>query len=208
MLDDSEAFALLADFGVPMTSYAITRSLSDTMSAADQLGYPVALKITGVAHKSEAGGVMVGLGSRADLIHAWEALSPLTKDLVVQPMAPSGVELALGLVSDPQFGPILVLAAGGVLAELVGDRVTALPPINHQRALSLLSQLKVSKLLVEHRGRSAADVDSVAGAIVGLSNLAFHLRDEIDSIDVNPLIAHPGGCVAVDALVVNRPTAN
>jgi acyl-CoA synthetase (NDP forming) len=205
MLDDSEAFALLADFGVPMTAYAITRSLSDTMSAADTLGYPVALKITGVAHKSEAGGVIVGISGRADLIHAWEALSPLSGDLVVQPMAPSGVELALGVVADPQFGPILVLAAGGILAELVGDRVTAQPPINHQRALTLLSQLKVSKFLDGLRGKGAADISAVARAIVGLSNLAFHLRDDIDSIDVNPLIAHPGGCVAVDALVVNRP---
>jgi acyl-CoA synthetase (NDP forming) len=204
MLNETESFSLLADFGVPVTAHETTRNLSDTISAADRLGYPVVLKITGVAHKSEAGGVIVGIGGRAELIHAWEALSPLSEALVVQPMAPTGVELALGIVVDQQFGPVLVLAAGGVLIELIGDHVMALPPIDSQSAFGLLQKLKVSTLLWGHRGTAPADVDMVVQAIVGLSDLAVHVGDLIDSIDVNPLIAHANGCVAVDALIVSR----
>jgi acyl-CoA synthetase (NDP forming) len=204
VLNETEAFSLLADFGVPVTTYVTTRNLSDTISAADRLGYPVVLKITGVTHKSEAGGVIIGIGGRAELIHAWEALSPRSDALLVQPMAPSGVELALGIAVDQQFGPVLVLAAGGVLVELIGDQVTALPPLDRHSAHALLNQLKVSKLLYGHRGSASADVEMISQAIVGLSDLAVHLGDLIDSIDVNPLIAHAKGCVAVDALIISR----
>lgn len=203
-LTESDAFSLLEDFGVPVMASEITHKLSDTISAADRLGYPVALKITGMAHKSEAGGVIIGIGDRAELIHAWEALSPLTKALLVQPMAPSGVEIGLGIVVDPQYGPVLVVAAGGVLVELIGDRVTALPPVDQELAMSMLLKLKVGKVLLGHRGSDTTDIKRVAQAIVGLSNLAVHLGSMIESIDVNPLIAHPKGCVAVDALVITK----
>jgi succinyl-CoA synthetase beta subunit len=205
MLNETEAFSLLADFGVPVTAYETTHNLSDTISAADRLGYPVVLKITGVMHKSEAGGVIIGIGGRAELIHAWEALSPRSDTLLIQPMAPPGIELALGVVVDQQFGPILLLAAGGVLVELIGDRATALPPLDRNGAHALLNQLKVSKLLYGDRATAAREIDTILHAIVGLSNVAIHLGDLIDSLDINPLIAHANGCVAVDALIISRP---
>jgi acyl-CoA synthetase (NDP forming) len=204
MLNETEAFSLLADFGVPVIAYETTHNLSDTISAADRLGYPVVLKITGVMHKSEASGVIIGIGGRAELIQAWEALSPRSDTLLIQPMAPSGIELALGVVVDQQFGPILLLAAGGVLVELLGDRATGLPPLDPNGARALLNQLKVSKLLGGDRATAATKVDTILDAIVGVSNLAIHLGDLIDSLDINPLIAHANGCVAVDALIISR----
>ncbi len=129
-LDEAASLDLLSDFGLPVVSSAKVRGLGDALNAAEACGYPIALKITGVAHKSEAGGVILGVDKPASLIRAWETLAPLSEELVVQPMAPRGVELALGVVRDELFGPIVVVAAGGVMIELLADRVTALPPLD------------------------------------------------------------------------------
>jgi hypothetical protein len=122
--------------------------------------------------------------------------------VLVAAMAGPGVELALGVVADPQFGPLVMVAAGGVLVEVVGDRRFALPPVDHRQALGLLDRLAVRPLLDGVRGAPPADLDAVADALVRLSTLAADLGPALAALDVNPLIAGPDGCVAVDALVV------
>ena len=119
-------------------------------------------------------------------------------------MAPPGVEVALGIVRDEQFGPLVMVGAGGVLVELLKQRVFVLPPVDHERALAILRRLRLWDLLQGVRGQAAADIDAVAGAVVALSRLADDLGSAMDALDVNPLIAGPDGCVAVDALVVPR----
>jgi acyl-CoA synthetase (NDP forming) len=119
-------------------------------------------------------------------------------------MAMPGVELALGLVADPQFGPLVVVAAGGVLVEALGDRVTALPPVDRAGARGLIDRLSVRPLLDGVRGAPPADVDAVADAVVRLSAVALDLGDLIEAVDVNPLIAGPEGCRAADALLIPR----
>jgi acetate---CoA ligase (ADP-forming) len=121
-------------------------------------------------------------------------------------MVAPGVELALGLVHDPQIGPLVLLAAGGVLIEVIADRVLAVPPVDEDRALALLGMLQARPVLDGIRGRPASDVGSVVSAIVGLSTLAIELGNVITELDVNPLVCGPAGAVAVDALVVQRPT--
>ena len=117
-------------------------------------------------------------------------------------MAPKGVEVALGIVRDPTFGPLVLVAAGGVLVELMKDRQLALPPLDEYRARSLDRRLRSRPLLDGVRGAPAADVASLAFAISRLSVLASDLGDLIAALDVNPMIVSPGGCVAVDALVI------
>lgn len=204
-LDEADSLALLADFGLPVVSSTKVRGLGDALNAAAVCGYPVALKISGVAHKSDAGGVVLGVEKPASLIRAWETLTALSDELVVQPMAPRGVELALGVVRDELFGPIVVIAAGGVMIEALADRVTALPPIDLETARRLLSDLKIGKLLEGYRGSPARDLDAAAAAIVRMGDLAAHLGHLVESIDLNPLILLESGCVAVDALAVGRP---
>jgi hypothetical protein len=119
-------------------------------------------------------------------------------------MAPSGVEVALGLVRDEQFGIFLVLGAGGVLVEHFDDVIVIRGPLDQVRALRAIASLRIGSLLDGRRGSPPADREALAAAIVSLSDLAFHLGDRIQSLDLNPLIAHSGGCVAVDALVVAR----
>jgi hypothetical protein len=112
------------------------------------------------------------------------------------------VELALGVVADPQFGPLVMVAAGGVLVEVLRDRRFALPPVDRERALGMLDRLAVRPLLDGVRGARPVDLDAVADAIARLSVLAVDLGDRLTALDVNPLIAGPAGCAAVDALVV------
>ena len=127
--------------------------------------------------------------------------------MLVCQTAPPGTELLLGIVRDPALGPLIVVGAGGVLAELLADRAVALPPVDRCGALRMLRRLRVLAVLDGARGQRAADLAGVAAAITGLSALACELGDALDALDINPLICGPGGAVAVDALVVTRPAA-
>jgi acetate---CoA ligase (ADP-forming) len=126
--------------------------------------------------------------------------------LVCQTVQP-GAELALGIVTDPELGPLIVVGAGGVLVELLADRAVALPPVGPAQAADLVSGLRAARLLAGVRGAPPADMGAVIRAICGLSELAVELGDQIDALDVNPLICGPRGAVAVDALAVTRPTS-
>ncbi len=206
-LDEAEGLALLGDWGVPVVAAEVATSLEEAVAAAGRVGWPVALKTAapGVAHKSDVGGVLLGLDGPDRLAAAYADLAGrLGPRVLVAAMAGPGVELALGVVDDVQFGPLVMVAAGGVLVEVLRDRRFALPPVGHRQALAVLDRLAVRPLLDGVRGAPPADLDAVADAIVSLSALALDLGPSLAALDVNPLIAGPGGCVAVDALVVAR----
>jgi hypothetical protein len=122
----------------------------------------------------------------------------------VAPMAPPGVEVALGIVRDPMFGPLVLVAAGGILVELLHDRRLALPPIDDSGARRLIDGLRMRPVFDGLRGEPAVDVDALAHAVSRLSVLAADLGDVLDALDVNPVIVSPAGCLAVDALVEPR----
>jgi acetate---CoA ligase (ADP-forming) len=203
-LDEAEALALVGDWGVPTVAAEVATSLEAALAAAGRVGWPVALKTAapGVAHKSEVGGVRLGLDGPDRLAAAYADLAGrLGPRVLVAAMAHPGVELALGVVADPQFGPLVMVAAGGVLVELLGDRRFALPPVDHGQARAMLDRLAVRPLLGGARA-APTDLDAVADAVVAVSALALDLGDRLAALDVNPLVAGPDGCVAVDALVV------
>jgi hypothetical protein len=182
-------------------------SFEEAAEAAAGIGYPVALKtaVPGILHKTEVDGVILGIGDDHQLGLAYRRLEEmLGAQVLVAAMAPAGVELGLGMVNDSDFGPLIVVAAGGALVEVLNDRTAALPPIDHARATELIDRLAVRRVLAGVRGRPPADLDSVASAIVSLSGLVTHVGDQIAALDVNPLIATPSGCWVVDALVEKR----
>jgi acyl-CoA synthetase (NDP forming) len=198
-----EAMAMLADYGIPTVAAASAGSEDEALDAAERIGWPVALKTAEAGHKSEVDGVRLGIGDRAGLSAAFGDLAGrLGHRVTVAAMAPPGVEMALGVVRDRQFGPLVLVAAGGVLIEVLGDRSMALPPIDEDRARQLIDGLAVRPLLDGIRGAPAADLDAVVRALVRLSALAADLGDRIEALDVNPLVAGPDGCLAVDALVI------
>ena len=206
-LDELDGLTLLADYGVPTVRSHRAETLEDAMAAAERLGFPVAVKtaVPGVQHKSDVGGVRLGIDDSPSLEDAYSDLErELGPQVIVSEMAPGGVEVALGVVRDPQFGPLVLVAAGGVLIEVLKDRRLALPPLDEARAARLIDRLQIRPLLDGVRGQPAADLGGLARAVVALSWLAHDLGEHLDALDANPLICGPSGCVAVDALVIPR----
>ena len=201
-LADADALSMLADYGIPVARTIGTSDIDGVLGAAGRLGYPVALKTAAAAHKTDVGGVVLGLEDGDSLAAAYrEMAGRLGPAVTLQEMAESGVEMALGVIRDPQFGPLVMVAAGGVLIESLRDRRLALPPIDEPRARSIIDRLQSRPLLDGVRGAPAADVTALAHALTRLSLLARDLGDLITALDINPIIVHPHGCVAVDALV-------
>ncbi|MEX2417986.1 MAG: acetate--CoA ligase family protein [Actinomycetota bacterium] len=206
-LAEVEGLSLLSDYGVPVVGAEPAASAEEARAAAEKVGYPVAVKTAepGVLHKSDAGGVKLGLETDEDVSAGYEELAAsLGPRVVVAPMVSPGVEFALGVVRDPQFGPLVLVAAGGIFVELLKDRRLALPPVDEAGARRLLDGLKTRPLLDGVRGAPSADIDSIARAIVAVSSLASDLGEHLEALDANPLIAGPDGCVVVDALVIPR----
>jgi len=206
-LDEAESFALLADYGMPVLPHRIVNSAAAAEKAAKDVGLPVVVKtaMPGVLHKSEVGGVKLNLADIAAVRAAYRDLADrLGARVLVAPMARPGIELALGAVDDPQFGPLVMVGAGGVLIEIMADRQFALPPFDETAARRLLDRLKVRPLLDGRRGMPKVDIDAVAETVARFSVLAADLAGLFREIDVNPLLCRADGCVALDALVIGR----
>ena len=206
--DEAEGLAMLADFGVPALANRVVESRADALAAAAELGYPVVAKtaVRGIQHKSDVGGVKLGIDGPDALAAAYDHLAArLGPRVLIAPMATGGVELALGVTHDPQFGPLVMIGAGGILVELMDDARFALAPFDAAEARRLIEGLRVHRLLGGVRGALPADIDAVAETVARFSVLAATLGHRLAEVDVNPLIAGPNGCLAVDALVVARP---
>jgi acyl-CoA synthetase (NDP forming) len=204
---ETASLRLLADYGIPVVRAEAAGDFDGAAAAADEVGYPVALKTANpeISHKSDVDGVRLGIADVEELRLAYAEMSSRLSPLVtVAAMAPAGVELALGIVRDPQFGPLVLVAAGGVLIELLHDRVLGLPPIDERGARAMIDRLATRPLLDGLRSQPAADVGALARALSRLSVLAMDVGDLLDALDVNPIIVSHDGCVAVDALVVPR----
>jgi acyl-CoA synthetase (NDP forming) len=204
-LSGAGLFDLLRDYGIPVVRAAAAASLDGARAAAEAVGYPVAVKTDapGIAHKSDVGGVRLNVTSRAELDVAYAGLTArLGPEVTVTEMAVPGVELILGMTRDPALGPLIVLGAGGVLAEYLAENVVALPPLTASAASELIASQRFAELLNGFRGQPPADLNAIAEAVAAFSVLVTDLGDELAAFDINPLICGPNGPVAVDALVV------
>jgi acetyl-CoA synthetase len=204
---------MLRAAGLPVVEARPVNDASGAVAAADALGYPVAVKadVTGLAHKTEIGGVRLGLAN-ADAVRS--AADKLLRDvptfitgerrlrgLLIEPMAGPGVELIVGLVRDPQYGPAVIVGLGGMLAEVLDDTAIALAPINKPEVLLLLDGLRGAALLRGVRGRAPVDLDAAADVVVRLADFGL-ARPDVLEVDLNPVIVSTSGALAVDALVV------
>ena len=204
-LRESEAKVLLARYGlvVPMTAEC---ALADAPQVAGGIGFPVVLKISdeSIAHKSDVGGVALGLRSPDEVAAAAGRMAVLGDRVLVEQMVGGAVaELIVGVVRDPQFGFALLIGAGGVLAELITDSVTLLLPATREDIERALRTLRVWTLIEGYRGRKG-DPDSVLRAIEAITAFADAHRDDLLELDVNPLLVLPDRAVAVDALIKTR----
>jgi acyl-CoA synthetase (NDP forming) len=204
-LSEAESLRLLSDFGVPAIACQEATSREEASSAAENLGYPVALKTAepGVAHKTERRGVHLGLDDANALAQAYQDLEARLgpRVLVAEMASGPAIEMILGLVRDPAFGPIVVIGSGGIHAEVLEDVVLALPPFGAETARRLVDRLRLRALLDGVRGAPPADLAAFCRAAANFSTLAACLGDRLESFDVNPVLVRPEGCVAVDATV-------
>jgi acyl-CoA synthetase (NDP forming) len=200
---EKAALAMLSEYGITVPSVEEAQNERDLLELASDVGYPVVLKTAeAVDHKSDSGGVVVGIPGRGALVEAYRRLAAeLGPRVLVSALVPSGVELGLGLVTDEQFGPVVIVSAGGTLIEVLDDRVALLPPVDTSRAIEALDRLRIRPLLDGFRGLPAADLGALGEAIARFSELALDAVGVIAAIDVNPVIAGPTGAVAVDALM-------
>src|SRR5450755_1798911 len=199
--------ALLREYGIAVAAAEPASDLAAALAAAEAIGYPVVLKTDepAIAHKSDVGGVLLGVAGPAELAAGYAGLAArLGRRVLVSQAVPPGPELSLGIIRDPGLGPLMVVGAGGVLVELLADRAVALPPVGERLAAELLAGLRVSQLLAGVRGAPPAALGPVVAAITGLSELAGELGDDLEALDINPLICGPGRAVAVDALAIPR----
>jgi len=214
-LSETESKQILACYGVPVPREILARDPEQAALAAGQIGGPVAIKIVSpdILHKTEAGGVKLGLSTSediraaaTDILASVKRYAPQARidGISVQQMTPPGVEIALGVKNDRQFGPLIAAGLGGILVELLGDTAVRLAPVNVQAAQAMLASLRGHALLTGFRGRPGVNIDTLVDTICRLSELAHDLSDVIDQIDVNPVIASTGGVMAADALIVCR----
>ena len=208
-LSERDSKQLLTGFDVPIALEQFAADAQGAGDAADQIGYPVVVKLNGdtIAHKTERGLVRLRLADRVAVeIAATELLSLAEPadgdvDLLIAPMISGNRELIAGVVRDPQFGPTVMLGVGGILAEAIADVVFRPAPLDEITAGEMIDDLATQKLLGEFRGERAVDRDQLVALLVGLGRLARD-RPDVASVDINPLIVEPSGeLVAVDGLV-------
>ncbi len=206
LIGEHEALGMLSDSGIAANQSYYVDNLDDVIESAKKLGYPVVLKtaVPGISHKSEIHGVHLNLNSDEELRSAYKDLNKRLgpEALLSKMINEEGVEMILGMITDPQFGPMITLGFGGVYAEILKDVVTLMPPFSAETAKQALSELKMQPLLYGFRGSKAVDVESYCKMASKFSLFAVAMRNHICEIDVNPIILGKDICLGLDALVV------
>ncbi|WP_424532002.1 GNAT family N-acetyltransferase [Sphaerisporangium viridialbum] len=207
-LDPATTERLLRCYDVSIAESIDVDDPQGAAEAAAALGLPVVLKATGPVHKSDVGGVRTGLTTPAAVRQAYldmkAAVGTTMTGAIVQRMVPEGVEIIVGGVNYPAFGPLVMVGMGGVTADLLADRAFRVPPLTVDTAAEMIADLRCSPLLYGYRGRPKADVGALAGQITRVGRLLDALP-EVAELDLNPVIVTPGGAIAVDARVRLAP---
>ena len=207
-LGEVEAKALLAQEGLPVNPTFEVRDLGEALEKADFLGYPVVLKVSSgkIVHKSDVGGVVLGISSALELEGAFRSLEEKMKALdpqaafSIQPHVSSGLELVVGITTDPSFGRVIMFGLGGIWVEVLKDVSFRLVPIEEGDALEMIEELKGKKLLEGFRGIPPVDKEALARFLFQVSSLAQ--ARNIGEMDLNPVMVTKDGPVIVDARVV------
>ncbi|MEE8431570.1 MAG: acetate--CoA ligase family protein [Candidatus Desulfatibia sp.] len=209
-----QAFARIAEQGLPCTDFALADSQSSAVQIAKEQGFPVALKISSpdILHKSDVGGVKLNLGSAEALEKAFDELLSAVKSsnpqaridgVLVSKMASPGLEVIAGMNRDPQFGPVILFGLGGIMVEIFQDVSLRLLPLTREDALAMIREIKGYGLISGYRGRPAVDEEALADCLTAVARIA-ESDPEINEIDLNPLFAYPDGILVADARIIVR----
>ena len=214
ILNEMESKAVLSAFHIPIAQTMLAHSPNEAMLIAQELGFPVAMKINSAAitHKTDAGGVMLNLANAHAVREAYHQLLERVKCVLpeakidgvsVEPMIikPNGRELMIGVANDPVFGPVVSFGAGGTMVEVMRDRALALPPLNSFLVKDLVYGTKISKMLGNFRQMPPADMHALESVLLRVSEMVCELP-ELAEMDINPLIVDEHGAIAVDARMI------
>ncbi|MDO8750263.1 MAG: acetate--CoA ligase family protein [Dehalococcoidia bacterium] len=212
VLTEVESKLVMREVGVPVVETRVARSRDAAMAAARELGFPVVAKILSqdITHKSESGGVELGLKNQRDVGAAYNRITEAARraaptarieGITVQPMAAPGIEVIVGGLTDPQFGPVLMVGLGGIMVEVFKDVTFRIVPINRRDASQMVRQLKGYPVLAGTRGRPPADVSRLEETLMTLSGF-MEEHPEVAEFDLNPLFVYSQGLLAVDARIV------
>jgi len=209
---EPEAKTICAEYGISVNRFGTAKTESEAVAHAEKVGYPVVMKIVSqdIVHKSDAGGVLVNVKTVAEVeagfrkilenVRKYKADARI-EGVLVQEMAPQGIEVIVGAVKDPQFGQTVMFGLGGIFVELLKDVNFRIAPLTVQDAKEMITSLKAYPLLNGYRGQKPADINALADILVNVSRLVME-HPAIKELDLNPVMAYPVGAKTVDARII------
>jgi len=209
---EHEALELIKAYGAPIADAGLAKTPEEAGELAEKMGFPIVLKIVSpdISHKSDVGGVIVGVNSKKETIEAAKKIiENVSKNvpnvritgILVQKMAKKGLEIIIGGLRDNIFGPVVMFGLGGIFVEVLKDVSFRVAPISYEDAYEMMKEIKSAKLLEGYRGQPPVDKKAIADIIIAVAKL-LEENPEVDSVDLNPVIAYPDGAVVVDARVI------
>ena len=208
VLTEFESKQLLKDIGIKIPSQKLTSSKKDTVSAAEEIGYPVVMKLIAedIVHKSDTGAVKLNIKNEQEVNTAYDELMKIPaeseKQISVQEMAPEPItELIIGMTTDAQFGPALMFGIGGILVELLEDVSFRIAPITEYDAKEMIHEIKGFPILDGYRGKPKADINAIVNTLLKISELVIK-HPEIHEMDLNPVFIYKDGLICVDARII------
>jgi acetyl-CoA synthetase (ADP-forming) len=209
---EPEAKIVCMEYGIPVTRFKVALTQDEAAKFADQIGYPIVLKIVSpdILHKFDVGGVILNLQSSADVKAAYNKILGNVKQhkpdakivgVLVQEMAPNATEVIVGSTKDPQFGPALMFGLGGIFVEILKDVAFRIAPITESDAREMITEVKGYPILKGYRGQPPADIEAIVKILLNTSRLVMdHM--EIKELDLNPIMVYEKGAKTVDARII------
>jgi acyl-CoA synthetase (NDP forming) len=209
---EPEAKAVCVEYEIPVTKFKVSKNKAEAVKFAEQIGFPVVLKIVSpdIIHKSDVGGVVVGLKTAKDVRNAYKQILGSVKKhkadakivgVLVQEMAPSSTEIIVGATKDPQFGPALMFGLGGIFVEVLKDVTFRIAPVTVDEAREMITEVKAYPLLKGYRNMPPADIEAIVQILLNASRLVME-HQEIKELDLNPIMVYEKGAKTVDARII------
>jgi acyl-CoA synthetase (NDP forming) len=209
---ENESKTIIRAYKIPVTEFAVAESEEAAVQAAERMGYPVVLKILSpdIIHKSDAGGVLINLKKPDEVRAGYKTILANVRKykadarivgVVVQEFAPAGIEVIIGSIKDPQFGPALMFGLGGIFVEILKDVSFRVAPITAYDAEEMIKEIKGFPILAGARGKESGDIDALVKILLQVSKLVTE-HPEISQLDLNPVFSYPKGAKCVDARII------
>lgn len=209
---ENEAKTVCMEYGIPVTKFRLAKNDVEAVEAAEEIGYPVVLKVVSpdIVHKLDVGGVMLNLKNSSDVQTAYKQILENVKakkkeakivGMLVQEMAPSSTEVIVGAIKDPQFGNALMFGLGGVFVEVLRDVTFRIAPVTEADACEMITEVKAYPLLKGYRNMPPADIEAIINVLLNTSQLVLE-NPNIKELDLNPIIVYEKGAITVDARII------